>query len=1209
LDLNNLTAGISLNIQNFVNQMNRVSQTVQNMSSRLNNSFGPGAQGHINATSRSAQQLNRDFKDMERIVGGILISQMFYNATNQIQTASGAMLGFMNDMEKAQISMEYFLGGNEQAAQGFIMNMKDFSAETAFNTQQALNLSKKLLNARFEAGQIRGIMERLNDASAVAGMTPETIDRIVLAMTQLKTNGKIMGTELRQLAEANIPAYRILAEQLGMTGEEVLNIGELKIDGDVGVAAILEGLKEFEGAAERVANTVPGMWETIKDNMLIIGEQMFAGPYKALEKFLRRWRDGMETLRSILTEKGLGGVFEKLIPPELQESVRAILGSFMSLGQSAMMLYQAFQPVVQIIAGVFTNAMAVVLPMIAAVARGIAMTAAWALNASPAIQYFVAAIGTIMVAMAAARALMFLWSVMRFGVLALVVGKAVVFLAQALRLLTLMLIRNPIVAAIMLVVGTLAYLAAGSAAATQWIDALIGRLSALGGVDTGKLLQPKDQKSFEEWTNAFNKSLDDMQKKVKDAKTAIGGPGGIGDKTKDAGKEAGKAKKKIEKFVAAFDELYQIPEKLDEANSGIGDLGDGLGDLGKDLDVGGDIKMPDYDFQIPQFPMPEIPEEIPTPPIPPGPGAPGGPPLWDAPWKNWDLREFYGWMFGIGNAIAGVGAAIAGATGWIVDAIGKVINWGKAVWNQFTILGTQLGTWFTETLEQLTVWAVNGALAISNWAINTGVTIGNWVMNTGIAIGNWAMNTAISFGNWATNTWTTITTWATNTWTSFTTWISNVDTALGTWFLTNAIDFGIWADDTWQTIKDWASNTGIEIGKWIVEHAVAFKKWIDDNHDDFDNWKDGNVTRIEDWKKETEEKVKTWAAITAGNFATWVSTTSKNFQTWKTNTTSNFQVWGTVAGAAIAAWAIASSTNIGNWTSATSKNIGKWAGNAGANIATWANNAVNSTSKFATNAATNIANWGNTTGKGIAKWAISAGGAMVSFGKAALGAVNGFASASHGTFGSWLNGTSSGIYSWARSALSAINSFAKSAWESIKKLGQSIGEAMGGSFKGVSTTISKISASMGGFAARNANWIVPSVAAAAVLGAGVATVATGGAAAPALMAAMVAAPVAIKSMPGYETGTIVDYEHIARVGEGGKKEAIIPLENSTYMKPFSSAVANDLFGMFGEMMGGQSQDDRPILYVGTLIADDRSLRELDQRMKVVRLNAGGSGRQ
>ncbi|WP_373892767.1 phage tail tape measure protein [Virgibacillus sp. CBA3643] len=41
---------------------------------------------------------------------------------------------------------------------------------------------------------------------------------------------------------------------------------------------------------------------------------------------------------------------------------------------------------------------------------------------------------------------------------------------------------------------------------------------------------------------------------------------------------------------------------------------------------------------------------------------------------------------------------------------------------------------------------------------------------------------------------------------------------------------------------------------------------------------------------------------------------------------------------------------------------------------------------------------------------------------------------------------------------------------------------------------------------------------------------------------------------GYETGGIVGKEHLAKVGEGNKREAIIPLQNKRYMAPFADAV-------------------------------------------------------
>jgi phage-related protein len=99
------------------------------------------------------------------------------------------------------------------------------------------------------------------------------------------------------------------------------------------------------------------------------------------------------------------------------------------------------------------------------------------------------------------------------------------------------------------------------------------------------------------------------------------------------------------------------------------------------------------------------------------------------------------------------------------------------------------------------------------------------------------------------------------------------------------------------------------------------------------------------------------------------------------------------------------------------------------------------------------------------------------------------------------------------------------------------------------------------------------------------------------------------SVAGFANGGIIGQDSIVRVGEKGRREAIVPLQNDTAMKPYVDAVVRGVAaaGMMNRQQPQQpqpqpqqqQQDQRPILYVGTLIADDRGLKELDRRMKVV----------
>jgi hypothetical protein len=97
------------------------------------------------------------------------------------------------------------------------------------------------------------------------------------------------------------------------------------------------------------------------------------------------------------------------------------------------------------------------------------------------------------------------------------------------------------------------------------------------------------------------------------------------------------------------------------------------------------------------------------------------------------------------------------------------------------------------------------------------------------------------------------------------------------------------------------------------------------------------------------------------------------------------------------------------------------------------------------------------------------------------------------------------------------------------------------------------------------------------------------------------------NLGGHASGGVFNKEHIARFAEGNKAEAIIPLENDNAMEPFVKAVASGVGAALAPLMvqqdntSGDTSGSQQVLYVGTLIADDRGLRELDRRMRVIKL--------
>ena len=254
-----------------------------------------------------------NIRSVKRVASGIAISAAIYGVTAAIVDASSAVLTFSDNLETARISMDYFAKDSRQALQ-YIRELEDFAAYTPFNTKTAVEMAKYLQAMSVPIGSSKAVLTVISDTAAATGATEENMQRIVTALGQVLTKGKLAAEEVRQLANANIPIYDILKEELDLTGQEIKDLGNLSIDAGKAVVAILDGLnKRYEGASAKIAETMGGMVETIKDDALIISSSFFAGAIDNLEGKLRNIRDVLDEWREISLHEGTGGMIEHIL--------------------------------------------------------------------------------------------------------------------------------------------------------------------------------------------------------------------------------------------------------------------------------------------------------------------------------------------------------------------------------------------------------------------------------------------------------------------------------------------------------------------------------------------------------------------------------------------------------------------------------------------------------------------------------------------------------------------------------------------------------------------------------------------------------------------------------------------------------------------------------------------------------------------------------
>ncbi|WP_201319137.1 hypothetical protein [Paenibacillus sp. EPM92] len=91
------------------------------------------------------------------------------------------------------------------------------------------------------------------------------------------------------------------------------------------------------------------------------------------------------------------------------------------------------------------------------------------------------------------------------------------------------------------------------------------------------------------------------------------------------------------------------------------------------------------------------------------------------------------------------------------------------------------------------------------------------------------------------------------------------------------------------------------------------------------------------------------------------------------------------------------------------------------------------------------------------------------------------------------------------------------------------------------------------------------------------------------------------AVTGFAGGGIIGNDSIVRVGERGRREAIIPLESNA-MQPFASAIADSMgSGGSGDSGGGNGRE----VYIG--VVDKRHLKALERALKIVRLEDDSRG--
>ena len=186
--------------------------------------------------------------------------------------------GATEDMAKA-------LEMAREPAAALVQWMQDLARFSPLTTEQVSAMVQLVQTAGFSTAEVKRLTTALVDFTSATGRGGEVGKRIALSLSQMAASGKVTGMELRELANAGMPALRVLAEGFGVSTAAMKKMIE---DGAVPAGKALEVLtswmeNNFSGTAKRMTDTWAGMMSSLSDIKTQDLQALFGGIFAAVQ--------------------------------------------------------------------------------------------------------------------------------------------------------------------------------------------------------------------------------------------------------------------------------------------------------------------------------------------------------------------------------------------------------------------------------------------------------------------------------------------------------------------------------------------------------------------------------------------------------------------------------------------------------------------------------------------------------------------------------------------------------------------------------------------------------------------------------------------------------------------------------------------------------------------------------------------------------------
>lgn len=267
-----ITVEVKAVVDNAVAKINKYVEAVNKAQrAKIDDTSSSAVRKVGNEAEKSAKKINALQSQMVKLKAAV--AGAF--TVSAILGIGQAALKASANVELLRKGLEFQIGKDD--TKKLIRGIQAIGEASAYDTNQLIPMSRAWINMGENAEQAMSRVQRLVDLGSAFGLTADQIEHANLALSQMAAAGKINAQDMMQLTNANIPAWKMLADAMHMSVTEVRELASQgKLTGEA-IEALWGAFSEkTQGAATSLASSLMGQTsnieEAIANSMAVVGD-------------------------------------------------------------------------------------------------------------------------------------------------------------------------------------------------------------------------------------------------------------------------------------------------------------------------------------------------------------------------------------------------------------------------------------------------------------------------------------------------------------------------------------------------------------------------------------------------------------------------------------------------------------------------------------------------------------------------------------------------------------------------------------------------------------------------------------------------------------------------------------------------------------------------------------------------------------------------